>query len=40
MASPNPIGSLAPYPMLENVIEDIKRVSQELRLPTGTTIGI
>jgi len=29
-----------PYPMLENIIEDITRVSQAFRLPTGMNMRI
>ena len=29
-----------PYPMLENIIEDMTRVSQEFRRPTGTIMRI
>jgi hypothetical protein len=29
-----------PYPMLENIIEDMTRVSQEFRRPTGMNMRI
>ena len=34
----NPIGSPCPYPMLENITEDMTRVSQAFRLPTGMIV--
>ena len=39
-AVPNSIGLPCPYPMLENIIEDITRVSQAFRLPTGMNMRI
>jgi hypothetical protein len=37
LAVPKPSGSPGLYPMLENIAEDMARLSHEFRLPTGMT---
>jgi hypothetical protein len=37
---PKPHRLAPPYPMLENIIEDMTRFSQEFRLPTGMIVRV
>jgi hypothetical protein len=40
LGAPNPDRFARPYPMLENIIEDMARGSQEFRLPTGMNMRV